>query len=198
MATYSKSTISLLGPLFVSLLFAQVACSDGEGIGDGVTGTEVASGVVAGNVLPDSADVIVVWQVFTGSPDYTYLFGSGTYSGSSFSVFFEGDPPTEVVNNPGIGVGVGIVALIDPATSLSTGIFPDESLDSIYCVSSQYALIWIEPGAPGLGWTDAFPVGLSCGVCVPAGPSGGFDSFEPISCDELSIVVPFEGVCEWT
>ena len=62
----------------------------------------------------------------------------------------------------------------------------------VYGVSSQYALIWIEPGAPGLGWTDAFPVGLSCGGCVPAGPGGGFDSFEPISCDELSIVVPSE------
>lgn len=183
-----------------------VACS-GDGTGDGALPDGPVSGSVTGSQIPHEAKAVVIWSVTSGSPDYAYKFGEGASRDAKFSVNFDGQIPAEAINS--YGVGVGLIALVPPATTL-----PDGKLDGAHDgnpsskeltplgITSQYAIIYKTDTAKDFKWSTSFPAGLSCGVCVPAPEGEVFDSFEPIDCDKLKIETASDPTsihsCNWT
>lgn len=197
--------------LLAALALIQVGCEGGDGDGgntadaggssEGIDAGEPTNGfTVAGGItgtpIPPSSDITVGWMVSSGSPDYIYITGAGQSVADTFSVTVPESLTSEAVNS--YGVGVGFVVLIDEGGEISTGVLAEEDDSLILGISQNHAIIWIDEASSGPGWSEAFPVGYSCGVCVPADKGESFDSFVPVSCDEVLISTPFEGVCNWT
>jgi hypothetical protein len=157
-----------------------------------------ASGPITG-VVPAAADVMVAWVVSAGSPDYSYNFGDGSIAGATFMVGFDTDPPPADALNNGT-LGVGIVVLVQAGMKPPPGEIVDfDGLEAITLGASESHAIIYRTSAANMGWPATFPLGYSCGVCVPA--NMGFDSFEPVSCDQVEVVGgTFQSLdfCNWT
>jgi len=174
------------------LLCFSYACGDEDDVGSG--GVSL-SGSITGEAPPTAAKVSVVWSVSSGSPDYAYVFGDGDFSGGQFTLNFVEKPPVEALNS--YGVGVGFVVLVPDDVEISEGVLDDESLP-IQGISNDHSVLWIAPAASGPDWAEDFDTGYGCGACVPAAEGETFDSFEPVSCDEVVIDTGDVGVCNWT
>ena len=75
-----------------------------------------------GATIPANARVLVVWTVSATSPEYSYVFGSGTIdTGGSFSITFDGPPPSDALNAGQLGVGL---VILTTDQSLGTGKVP--------------------------------------------------------------------------
>jgi hypothetical protein len=157
----------------------------------------VASGTVVG---PRAAagPVVALWVAEDQSGDYLYKLGDGTASATAFSVGLPGDPPSEArLRGPSVDVGIAFVALLAPGASVPDGKVTSQPPSA--GLTAKYAIIYRAPTDPGTAtpWLAAFPLGLSCGRCVPA--TSGFDSFEPVDCALLVLdTEPTTTICNYT
>lgn len=192
-----------------ALVCAAIGCGDDGGgtvISDGLdSGIDAApdaapgSFTVHGSVAPGgpaTGVTVVLWQVTSGSPDYTWKYGMGSSSGTMFMVTLDMVPPPEAINS--YGVGVGIVGLLPAGTSIPDGMVTNSQLANA-SFSDRYAIIYKAPNANAtlVPWIAPFPDGLSCGVCVDQ--ASGFDTFQPLSsCTNVEIIQGAQMVCNWT
>lgn len=144
-----------------------------------------------GKTAPAEAVVDCVWVVSSGSPDYSYAFGSGEATADSFTLSFEEDPPAEALNS--YGIGVGVLALMPTGKGLAQGKLDDKLSDTLedtaLGAAGGYAIIFKKAGAAdGPAWAGDFPDGYSCAKGVPA-TGDGFDTFAPVDCAEVVITV---------
>jgi len=173
------------------------------GSGITISGTVAPAGVE----VPAGAKVVVAWVVSSGSPDYTYKFGEGTATAAGFTVHFPGPPPVEALNDAGSGqlIGVGLVVLVPgdftvPEGRLSTA--DSAALESAALgLSGQGAILWRAGTFVGeVTWPNLFPeLMYSCGACMDR--ASGFDTFVPVECSALELVVGDTSVlpvCNWT
>ena len=139
----------------------------------------------------------VLWGVASANPGYSYQFGEVTgLSATSFIASFRGDPPDDALNSDGIGVAV--VGLFQPGTSLPAGKLPDGFGAQLIGFTSQHAIIYKKPGTtPDRWWGAAFDEGWSCGRCA-APPSGeSLQGYAPTLCSDLVLEAHPIDACDW-
>jgi hypothetical protein len=153
---------------------------------------------VGDGIPPSSAKVVVIWTSDVGQGDYLYKYGEGPATATSFSISIDGPVPTEATF--GGVVGVGLPVLIPSSVSVPDGVVTDPNFGAdILGLAGQYAIVFRGNAAPTGLWVDQFPVGLSCGQCVPA--TTGFDAFTPMPCNQMIMQVgPRTAitVCNWS
>jgi hypothetical protein len=177
-----------------------VACSGGGGA---LPATGGASGAFSFNAVADGAapaggKVVVIWSVSSGSPDYSYSFGSGSSQGTQVFVSFSGNPPAEALNS-GV-LGIGIVAVVESSVVVPEGRLSKDTFGSLAFVSPRHAVVFRGAYDAGLrsGWDKDFPQGFACGECVDQ--DAGFDSFRVVDCSTIKLVPYSKDVkfCNWT
>jgi hypothetical protein len=138
-----------------------------------------------GSAPPNGTKVVVLWSVFSGSPDYLYSYGGGQTTGIDVYVSFGGQPPAEALN--GGKLGIGLVASLNDGADVAEGKVADwETL--VRAVTPMHAVIYRNgtEQVTSKGWDVAFPQGYACGKCIEA--EAGFDTFEVDDCANLKLV----------
>jgi hypothetical protein len=171
-----------------SLVAAVVtACSDGGGPGDGF----VVTGTIQNNTgapIPADTRLLVVWQVSSGTPDYSYVFGAGTVDpgAGTFRIQLDQPPPTQALNNGSLGVGV-IVATTNQ-TIENGGTIDDAGLAEVVGAAGRYGVIYIGPnGVQNPEWASHFDAGYGVGVGVDV--VGDFDQFAPADPSSVVLII---------
>lgn len=160
------------------------------------------TGDVLGDGVPADAEVVVLWPVSSGSPDYVYAYGGGTSTAAQFTLALADQEPPRLARNQfgAAGVGIGFVILVPTGTEVPEGIVdPNSDVDLLGV--SPVPIIWRHGSLGGdYSWTDAFEEDTyQCGHCVQADEGEVFDHFEPIDCSELDITAPPDNIdCNWT
>jgi hypothetical protein len=177
---------------------------DASTLADAGTSTATFSvrGGLVGTPPVAASEVMVLWQVTSGSPDYLYVYGRASSGATSYVLSIGMDPPPAAVNS--YGVAVGFVALAEQAAMLPSGRIGDAELAQVRGLSARHAVIWKGASAPSgvLSWSDGFAAGYSCGRCVDV--PGTFDRFEPVECGNIPVEIPASGdiedldICNWT
>jgi hypothetical protein len=186
------------------LFLGIVACGGGTSSTTTSGGTSGGGGSFSGSAQTDSpappsgSKVVVVWSVSSGSPDYSYAFGSGSVNGAGASFSFASNPPSDALNAGKLGVG--LLAVVDSSIGLPEGKLGDTALDNVLALSADYAIIFraSTDTVRKDGWDSAFPQGYACGKCVPS--DAGFDSFVAVDCSQIRLVPASSKprVCNWT
>lgn len=142
-------------------------------------------------------DGIVVWSVSSGSPDYGYVYGRFTVAEGEFSLAFNNSPPPDALNTGKLGVGLLLVA--DPTTydlqAIADGRANESDQDVLDVAfagaaagkSCDYAIVFTEGDPAFRDWVTRFDPGYSCAKVVPAAEGESFDTFEPVSCDQVNL-----------
>jgi hypothetical protein len=151
--------------------------------------------------IPANARVHAIFDVSSGSPDYAYVFGSGTVnlSDSTFKLVFTQAPPTDALNS--YGLGVGIIALT--ADNVAEGKVEGDAIDSlqnnIIGFAEDYGLIYLSksPDSVALGrqWAKNFKTGFNTGKGIRK--DQGFDEFEPTEPNLIEIVIDAFRNLDW-
>jgi hypothetical protein len=148
-----------------------------------------------------SAPITVLWN--EGSKAKAYAFGQGELAGTEYTVNISTDPPAAIVRTLGTGfVGFGRVMLLSPGAPVPDGPVVWSSFSPrIVAFSARHAVVYKAPACYPPSWFDRFPVGYSCGECVPRVPPSIFDTLSPVDCaqvtlDVVSLTSPT--VCELT
>lgn len=149
---------------------------------------------IVGTGTPANGLTVVLWVVSSGSPDYIYKFGQGTSTGAQFIASFSTVPPAAALNS--YGVGVGIVAVLAPGTTIPADGMVDEMVIDGAGYTTDHAIIYKAANAMNLSWITSFPEGYSCGRCVRA--STGFDTFEVTTCATVEVDMTPMDACNWT
>jgi len=165
------------------------------------TGDLVVTGAVAATAptcAPEAGRVYGIWSGQGPKGDYIFAYGEGGATRAGFSFGLAAAIPGEATF--GNAFGVGVIALVDAATTIPPGIVDENTVeDAVRGVSSQFAVVYHGPNAGAPEWVAAFPPGLSCGKCVKA-TDGGFDTFAPIACSEVVVDVgdvDALDICNW-
>ena len=198
---HSRSTLSppstmrlRVSALLASVALACTACGDSP-VGTGnVKLPFTVSGPLDNRTtvpIPDGARVVVLWTVSSGSPDYDYVYGTGTVDRATnrFAVTFDAPPPAEALNQPD-GLGVGLVLLTTDAT-LGEGRLPvGYDTSKIIGASGQHAVIYLsgDPAKEPAAWLRAFGRGFNAGEGITI-PGSTFDGFAPVSADAIRLIV---------
>ena len=136
---------------------------------------------LAGSNVNASTRVLVAWNVISGSPDYTYVYGEGSLdlAAKTFSVELPDNPPAEALNSSGLGVGL-IIFTNDAQIKVG-----DKITGSLSIVGGApaHSVIFIRENATNLatysdGWPTRFVVGYSVGEGYDV-PNTVFDGFRP-------------------
>ncbi|HXE85149.1 MAG TPA: hypothetical protein VN513_17620 [Gemmatimonadales bacterium] len=137
-----------------------------------------------GTAIPANTRILGVWNVVSGSPDYSYVFGEGTINRTTgtFEIRFDQPPPSEALNSNALGVGL-IIATTDQSVQAGDSITSSSPPTGVIGVTAQYAVIFVRNRAtiPATHWANLFPDGYAVGVGVPAQPPATFDTFAPAS-----------------
>lgn len=160
-----------------------------------VTGKVVVKSDLA---VPDGARLYCGWMVSSESPDYTYVYGTGTVdmTTKTFRIDFTAAPPDEALNRVGTtrSRGVGILAfMLYPGPT--EGRMPSEGLPStaaLYGAVNNAAVIYVRHRDSALAarpddWIRRFQEGFSIGIGVDE--AVGFDSFEPAGDRPLELYI---------
>jgi hypothetical protein len=177
---------SALAPVLALTLMA--------GCGDGSTAVLLPPGTFTGTIqirngttIPANARLVAVWQVTSGSPDYAYVYGSGTVSSDgAFSIAFPEDPPAEALNSGQLGVAL---LILTTDQTLAQGKLPnDYAFSGVIGMTENYSIIFTRnlSGPYAQGWPLRFS-GYGAGEVERA--TTGFDSFKAVGADALRIVV---------
>lgn len=194
--------MKLVTSLTTILVAAAVSgCQDGTGL----AGEFAATGRIQNNThapIPAGTRLLVIWDVTSGSPDYGYVFGEGTFNRvtGAFGVRFDGPPPPEALNRGVLGVG-WVVATTDQ--SLKQGDVITGPLTGFIGITAQHAVIFVasHPDTMQLPvWVPEFGAGYGMGVGVKV-PGVVFDRFQPTRPSSAVLIVDdpanIEGV-NWT
>lgn len=143
----------------------------------------------SGDPIPAGVRVIGVWFVASGTPDYEFIFGEGSIdpSRTSFSLTFDRNPPSEALNDDGLGVGY--ITLVNDSSlhqgdRLPADFKPEES---IVGGSERYVVIYVRDKqvAHGFPWVSSFESGYSVGL-VTEEPEEYFVGFTPTASDGIT------------
>ena len=142
-----------------------------------------------GTTIPANARVLVVWGVSATSPDYAYVFGSGTINSSgAVTLTFDGPPPTAALNLGQLGVGL---VIITTDQTLAEGMLPaNYNYPGLIGASEDYSIIYTDDVssdiASNITWTTQFN-GYGLGKVVRSDTS--FDSFTIVEPSTLKLVI---------
>src|SRR5215211_6284031 len=169
------------------LAASAIACGDGGGPSDSfvVTGTIQNN---TGSPLPANTRLLVVWQVSSGDPDYSYVFGDGTVDANAgtFRVQLDQPPPTEALNAGSLGVGL-IVATTNQTIG-NGGTIDDATLAEVVGAAGRYGVIYVAPsGSQYRDWAAEFDSGYGVGVGVDV--VNDFDRFEPTDPSSVVLII---------
>ncbi len=139
---------------------------------------------INGTTLTDDMGVYVLWSVTSGSPDYTYVWGKGTFDKDkkTFKVDLPINPPKEALNMETFGVGQ-VFLLKDK--NLQEGKLPFQYDRTKFVGATGWnAIIYKKSNDKDseIDWLPLFKKGFNIGVGVES--SGTFDSFKPIEQNE--------------
>lgn len=171
----------------VSLLTASISCSDSNDSSDGF----VITGTIQNNTgapVPANTRLLVVWQVSSGTPDYSYVFGQGTFdpAAGTFRIQLDQLPPTQALNLGTLGVGI-IVATTNQTLGPGDDV-GEVPISDLIGAAGRYGVIFrAEEGAQVREWATAFDTGYSVGVGVDV--VDDFDRFEPTSPSNVVLVI---------
>ena len=162
--------------------------------------------------------VPLYWMRTAPNPDTAYFYGTGSLDRSELVIEVPRKLP-EMALQEGL-YGVGHIVVADPNYTISEGELSDaedEALDAVIRGGSEnYAIIFKQDPADYIDatkqliidhseaasqhWFNDFEIGYSCGRCVRA--EEGFDSYEPIACEEIVIDsgedFQSDDICNWT
>ena len=188
------------------LALARLGCSDGN------PGSPVQSGyTITGSLvfkkditLPQGAEVVGLWLVSSGSPDYMYVYGRGTIDAAkkTFNITFDQAPPRPALNcypllQDSVYLGVGAICIVQKSGfqgKLSGDVEHMETgpTGKLLGVVNNMGLIFESgdySGVDSTAWPRLFPAGYCMGRGVSPKPGKIFDTFEPISPAGLQMVV---------
>jgi hypothetical protein len=166
------------------------ACSDSPSSSPPPTGF-VVSGTIQNNTgapIPSNTRVLVAWTVTSGSPDYSYVFGEGTFdpAAGTFEIELDQSPPAAALNTGQLGVGV-VFATTNQAVAAGVQV-GDTLLAGLVGVAGRYGIIYLgDPPAASPDWATEFPSGYSVGVGVDV--EDDFDRFEPASASSVVLII---------
>ena len=161
--------------------------SSGSSSGGSSSGGSSSGGSSSGTIGGGTERLVVLWSVFSGSPDYLYSYGGGTTAPKDIIATFGGPPPAEALN--GGKLGIGIVAALNDGATLPEGKVDSENRDAILrAMTPMHAVIYknTDEQLTSKGWELAFPQGYTCGKCIEA--EAGFDTFEKDDCANMVLV----------
>jgi hypothetical protein len=171
-----------------SLVAAMViACGDGGGPGDGF----VVTGTIQNNTgapIPANTRLVVLWQVTSGTPDYSYIFGSGTVDpdAGTFRIQLDQAPPAQALNAGNLGVGL-IVATTNQ-TLENGGTIDAATLAEVVGAAGRYGIIYTGSNeVQNPEWATQFDTGYGVGVGVDV--VGDFDQFAPASPSSVVLTI---------
>ena len=155
---------------------------------------------VGGGTVPPSGRAAVLWNgdYGNGQGDYLYKHGEAATQATTFSlVVSEPLPVGATYSNL---AGIGWIVLVPSDATLTDGIVADSaSLNAMMTGhAGEYAIVYKNAEIGDWPWFADFPMGLSCGKCVPS--TSGSDSFTPVACDSFQIQVgPPDArvLCNW-
>jgi hypothetical protein len=146
----------------------------------------------AGHTVPASGELVVVWTVSAGSPDYSYAFGRRSFADTTTVALPLGTPPPAEALN--YGLGVAIILAVSPEASIPDGRLDDATESTLEAgaflgAASNQAIIYRNPASATdiTWWASDFETGYSCGEGVPNPAGSGFDGFRPIECSDVII-----------
>lgn len=140
-----------------------------------------------GTTVPANARVLVLWGVSAGTPDYSYVFGSGTVGANgAFTITFNANPPTAALNLNQVGVGL-VILTTDP--SLVEGQLPaGYAFPGLLGMSEDHSIIFTQNLSAELSseWFGRFN-GYGLGEVERSTTT--FDSFRSVARDALRLIV---------
>jgi hypothetical protein len=142
-----------------------------------------------GTTIPSNARVLVLWGVSATSPDYSYVFGSGTInSAGNVTITFNGPPPAGALNVGQLGVGL---VVITTDQTLAEGVVPaNYSFPGVIGLSEDYSIIYTSEltaeTTAAIPWTARFN-GYGLGKVERS--TTGFDSFAAVDPSTLKLVI---------
>jgi hypothetical protein len=154
-----------------------------------------------GTTIPANARVVVLWGVSATSPDYSYVYGSGTInSAGAVAITFNGPPPAAALNLGEVGVGL---VIITTDQTLTDGMLPATySFPGFLGASEDYSIIYSTnlsaTTIDGVPWAAQFN-GYGLGKVVRS--TSGFDSFAVADPATLKLVIDAQSnihVPNWT
>lgn len=164
-----------------------VACGTDEPTGPTLPATFTGTIEVRnGTTIPSNARVLVLWGVSATSPDYSYVYGSGTITNGTFTITFPNNPPTAALNQGQLGVGL-IILTTDQ--NLAEGQVPSTyTYPGLLGFSESHSIIYASglTGPAASDWPRLFN-GYGAGEVVRSTTT--FDSFKVTSSSSLKIVV---------
>lgn len=139
-----------------------------------------------GAAPPNGTKVVVLWSVFSGSPDYLYSYGTGQTTGIDVFVTLGGPPPADALN--GGKLGIGLVASLNDGADLPEGKLINDWKTLVRAITPMHAVVYraATEQLTSKGWDLAFPQGYACGKCIDA--EAGFDTFEVEDCANMQLL----------
>jgi hypothetical protein len=161
--------------------------------GDGPTAPKIPvtfSGLIQirnGATIPANARVLALWAVSATSPDYSYVYGSGTMtSAGAFSITFDAEPPADALNNGQLGVAL---VILTTDQTLAQGKVPaNYAFPGLLGMTEDHSVIFTKNLSAELAnsWPGRFS-GYGAGQVERS--TTGFDSFKSMALDALRLVV---------
>lgn len=146
------------------------------------------NGKTAGAPVPASAKLVVLWSVYTESPDFLFKYGDGEATGAAFVTEFGADPPAGAVNSNGLGMGY--VYAFKPGYVVPEGkttLTKDDLSANAIGATTKHLVVWRDPSKEGLSWSGAFPAGYACGRCVPPATPEDDAGYVKVDCSEVEL-----------
>ena len=161
--------------------------------GDGPTAPKIPvtfSGLIQvrnGATIPANARVLALWGVSATSPDYSYVYGSGTVNpAGAFSITFDAEPPAEALNNGQLGVAL---VILTTDQTLAQGRVPATyNYPGLLGMTEDHSVIFTKnlSADQAKSWPGRFS-GYGAGQVERS--TTGFDSFKSMAVDALRLVV---------
>lgn len=140
-----------------------------------------------GATIPANARVLALWGVSATSPDYSYVYGTGTVSSAgAFSITFDAEPPAEALNNGQLGVAL---VILTTDQTLAQGKVPaNYAFPGLLGMTEDHSVIFTKNLSTQLAnsWPGRFS-GYGAGQVERS--TTGFDSFKAMALDALRLVV---------
>jgi hypothetical protein len=183
-----RQSMRLSALVLAAFLPLAIACGSGDPTGPTLPAT--FSGTIEvrnGTTIPSNARVLVLWGVSATTPDYSYVYGSGTVSpNGTFTITFPNNPPAAALN---LGqLGVGLIILTTDQNLAEGQVASSYTYPGLLGFSENHSIIYRSdvPLTMSNDWPNRFE-GYGAGEVVRSTTS--FDTFKVTSSSSLKIVV---------